>query len=272
MQAGLKESVENLSRTTIYSPIDGIVTQLNVELGERVVGTSQMLGTEMMRIADMRVIQARVDISESDILKVKIGDTSIVEVDAYPNRKFKGIVKEIANAATSATANFSEQVTNYSVKINLLPESYADLSAKLKNPFRPGLSASVEVITNRSENVISVPIASVTLRAVSDSGSVKTKEKLESEERRNNLREGKENADIAIDKDKFSEVIFVVENGEVKSIPVKTGIQDENYFEIKSVLSDSAQVITGPFTAISKELKGGEKVKVVKKEMLFGGK
>ena len=256
--ASLKEVNESLSRTSVYSPIDGIVTKLNIEEGERVVGTAQMQGTEMLRVADLSVMQARVDVSEADIVAISLGDTSIIEVDAYPDQKFRGIVSEIANSANSMGLG-SNQVTNFGVKIDLLPESYENLGKERRIPFRPGLSASVEIMTMKRNNVISVPIQCVSARVLDEEGKVKRFSKGDGEDEE---KEGTKGAQI-------EEVIFAVEDSKVVSYKVKTGIQDDTYIEILSGLEKGQLVITGPFSAISKKLADKMKVDVVDKDKLF---
>jgi HlyD family secretion protein len=259
--ATLKEARKNLSRTQIYAPVSGIVSKLAVEKGERVVGTSQMAGTEMMRIANLNDMEVSVDVNENDIVKVSLGDTALIEVDAYNNRKFKGIVTEIANSASSAAQNTSDQVTNFVVKIRIIRSSYADLTQKFGSKravFRPGMSASVEILTQTEKDVLAVPIESVTVKSKSDLDSASRSKTRVS---KTNI---KENDEV--------EVVFVVKDGAVKPVQVKSGIQDDKYIQIESGLIDQEEVVTGPFSAISRTLKWGDKVKVVAKEELFSTK
>jgi HlyD family secretion protein len=252
--AGLTQARENLRKTTIIAPTSGVISALNVKLGERVVGTAQMAGTEMLTIADLGRIEVRVDVSETDIAKVKIGDTTIIEADAYRNRKFKGIVSKVSlSSKTGMSAVSTDQVTNYTVHILILPESYYDLMAKLpsKFPFKPGMSASVEIQTRRERNILSVPVNAVTTRDWPD--SVKKKEE-----------RGMETEDVR-------QVVFVynAKDNKVAIRDVKTGIQDNEYIQILSGLKEGDQVITAPYGAIARTLKDKSSVKVVDKEKLF---
>ncbi|MFY8191027.1 MAG: efflux RND transporter periplasmic adaptor subunit, partial [Bacteroidia bacterium] len=212
-EASLKEARKNLTRTEIFAPVSGIVSKLSVEQGERVVGTSQMAGTEMMRIANLNDMEVSVDVNENDIIKVGIGDTADIEVDAYPNRKFKGTVTEIANSATTSAQTTSDQVTNFVVKIRILRSSYADLTAKFgkrKSVFRPGMSASVEIQTERTENVLTLPIEAVSMRPASALDTLENKE-----EEEGTKKELKEAEDL--------EVVFIKHENKAKIRPVKTG-------------------------------------------------
>lgn len=245
-RAGLTEANTNLNRTTIVAPMNGIVSLLPMKKGERVVGTAQMTGTEIMRIADLNTMEVQVDVGENDIPRVKYNDTAIIEVDAYNNRKFKGIVTQIAssskNAASSTTATSSsaDQVTNYVVHIRILQDSYKDLITGHKPyPFRPGMSASVDIQTQRKNNVLSVPINAVT----------------------------KERGDSSKDD---AEVVFMLQpNKTVKQVRVTTGVQDNDYIEIVTGLKKGDGVVSAPYSAISKDLENNKKVKVVPKKDLF---
>lgn len=263
-QANLKEANKNLGRTTITAPMNGIVSLLNVKKGERVVGTAQMTGTEMLRIADLSRMEVQVDVGENDIPKVKYGDTALIEVDAYNGRRFKGVVTQIASSskgaatATATTASSAEQVTSYIVHIRILPESYADL---LKNshhkafPFRPGMSASVDIQTRHENNVLAIPINAVTTR---DADSTKTGGEKKKEDNKN--------------KSELNEVVFILQKDNVvKMIPVKTGVQDDSYIQILAGLQEGDQVISAPYSAVSRTLNDGKKVKVVPKDKLFEG-
>lgn len=263
-RAGLTQAQENLQKTTIIAPRSGVISQLGVKLGERVVGTAQMAGTDMLTIADMSRLEVRVDVSETDIAKVKIGDTTIIDADAYRNRKFKGVVSRIdvsSQNSTSAlaTASPTDQVTNYTVRIYILPESYADLAATLpkgKFVFKPGMSASVEIQTRRERDILSVPVNAVTTRDWPD--SLKNKKKLE---------ESLENNDIR-------QVVFVY-NAATRQVAlrdVKTGIQDNQYIQLLKGLTAGEEVVIAPYGAITRTLKDKSKVKVVKKESLFEDK
>lgn len=260
-EAALKEARENLNKTTIYAPVDGTISRLNVTRGERVQGVTGFQGTEIMRIANLNEMEVQADVSESDIIRVKLNDTAVVEVDAYRDKKFKGIVTEIANSASVTSQVATDQVTNYPVKIRVLRESYEDLLQQQTTPFRPGMSATVEIQTKRVANVITIPIQSVTMRDTSETG--KNKKKKESE------LESATSSESSDTKDKRIECVFVIENDHVKLQPVKSGIQDNTYIEIKSGLKEKEKVVTGPFNVINKKLKDGDKVKVVDKEKLF---
>jgi len=273
-QASLQRANKDLGRTSVVAPMNGVVSLLNVKKGERVVGNSMMAGTEMMRVADMRVIEVRVDVGENDIPKVKIGDTAIVEVDAYNKRKFKGIVTQIAstNRGVGGTTQVSStDVTNYEVRIRLDPSSYQDLmeNAKAKSfPFRPGMSASADIQTKTHGDVISVPINSVTTRDKNDTGKVagnqKKMKKAEAQADDNGQSE------VSGDIEDMEEVVFVLQaDGTVKRIKVRTDIQDMTHIEVLSGVKEGDQVITGPYTVVSKMLRDGMKVKVVPKEELF---
>ncbi|NCI45421.1 efflux RND transporter periplasmic adaptor subunit [Sediminibacterium soli] len=265
-QAQLQKANKDLSRTVIVAPMDGVISLLNVKKGERVAGNSFNIGTEMMRVADMRSIEAQVEVGENDIPKVKLGDTAIVEVDAYTNRKFKGIVYKIANPNTGLSASAvssNTEVTNYKVHIRLLPSSYADLAGRgRKYPFRPGMSASADIQTQTKVNVISVPLNAVTTRdKKSDKAPADKKE------------DAKPDANAersASSMDDIEEVVFVLQkDNKVKKVKVKTGIQDINHIEITEGLKTGEEVITGPYATVSKTLKDGMLVKIVPKDKLF---
>ncbi|HYE55875.1 MAG TPA: efflux RND transporter periplasmic adaptor subunit [Chitinophagaceae bacterium] len=271
-QASLERASKDISRATIVAPMEGVVSLLAVKKGERVVGTAQMAGTEMMRIADMSKIEVRVDVGENDVPKVHIGDSAIIEVDAYNNRKFKGIVTQIASSSkgTAGTAGTTtNDVTNYEVRIRLLPESYKDLidpNRPKAFPFRPGMNASADIQTKRHANVISVPINAVTTR---EKGSDKSVNNAKSSVDANNANNTEDAAGTRA-MDDLEEVVFVLQpDGKVKKVVVKTDIQDINHIEITSGLKEGEQVITGPYTIVSKTLKDGTKVKVTDKDKLF---
>lgn len=267
-KTGLIAANKNLSRTTLTSPMDGIISSLSVKKGERVAGNSFNVGTEMMRVADMSSIEVRVDVGENDIVKVNIGDSADVEIEAYNNRKFKGVVTQIAsstktNSATNATTG---DVTNYEVHIRLIPSSYNDLvdpSQPKKFPFRPGMNASADIKTKKRENVISIPIAAVAAR-------VKGSDKTIADQKKEKQNTQDENADATVSGDELEEVVFVIDkDGKVEKRIVTTGIQDINYIEVTSGLKVGEQVVTAPFDAVNKTLKTGNKVTIVSKEKLF---
>ncbi len=245
--ATLKEVRTNLNRTTIKAPVSGTISSLSVEQGERVVGTIQMTGTEMMRIANLNVMEVQVDVSENDILRVSLNDEVDIEVDAYLDRKFKGKVTEIANSASNLTGGQvslnTDQVTNFSVKIRLDPDSYKDLITSGKRfPFRPGMSATVDIYTEKLDGALSVPIQAVTTREKDGDGK--------------NLDEDEE----------LLEVVFVIKTDTVSMIEVTTGIQDDDYIVVNSGLTKDDEIVTGPYSAVSKKLKQGAVVQRKEKE------
>ncbi|NND61725.1 MAG: efflux RND transporter periplasmic adaptor subunit [Flavobacteriaceae bacterium] len=242
--ANVKQSQDNLSRTSIYAPMSGTISKLSVELGERVVGTAQMAGTEIVRVADLSNMEVEVDVNENDIVKVAIGDSTIVEVDAYLKREFKGIVTEIANSAETALS--VDQVTNFKVKVRIVPESYQDLTEgkpEYFSPFRPGMTATVDIITNKKEDIIGIPISSIVIKTPSDTISKKSDKP----------------KDIASEEEKF-EAVFVMIDGKAQLKKVETGIQDDSNIEITSGLSTDDTVITGPYNMVTKRLDPGDKV------------
>ena len=263
--ANLQKATKDLDKTAIVAPMDGVVSLLSVKKGESVAGNSFNVGTEMLRIADMSKIEIRVDVGENDIPKVKLGDSAIVDIDAYSDRKFKGIVTQIASSnngasTQSALANTSNDVTQYKVYIRLLQESYTDLLGKGTFPFRPGMSASADIQTKTQQNVLSVPINAVTTREKTDSTKTAVKKKEDDGSVKQN--------DAAMDD---LEVVVFVKDAEnkVKKVKVKTGIQDINNIEVTQGLKGGEEVITGPYDIVSKTLKDGTKVKVVDKKQLF---
>lgn len=247
--ANLNQARENLLKTTIVAPRSGIISSLSVKKGERVLGTAQMQGTQVLSIADMSRIELRVDVSETDIAKVKIGDTSIISADAYRNRKFTGVVSKIAVSSTSSSSTSADQVTNYTVHILILPFSYADivLDGKYKYPFKPGMSASVEIQTRKEYNILSVPVNAVTTRDWADSTQKK---------------------------DSIRQVVFVYNPTEkkVNLRDVKTGIQDNQFIQILAGLKPNEEVVVAPYGAIARLLKDKSKVKTVDKDKLFEAK
>ena len=253
------------NRSSIEAPIDGVVLSLKVKKGESVTGNSFSVGTEMMTVADMSVLEVRVDVGENDIIKINIGDSADVEVDAYNNRKFKGVVTKMANSIKGSTGimSLSNDVTNYEVRIRLDKESYKDL-AENPFPFRPGMNASAEIRTKKAENILAVPIAAVNARV---KGSDKSMEDKRKEEKAIKDEDAVSNA--AKEED-LEEIVFVLQkDGMVKKVVVESGIQDINYIEVKKGLNDGDEVVIGPYAALSKNLKDGMKVKVVPKNKLF---
>lgn len=251
-EASLKEIQTNLRRTSIVAPMSGVVSLLNVEKGERVVGTIQMAGTEILRIADYSEIEVQVEVSENDILRVQLGDRAEIEVDAYLDKTFAGTVTQIANSATNTSgisgALTTDQVTNFIVKILIDPASYLDmLKSTGRMPFRPGMSASVEILTNSVENVLSVPIQAVTTREKKD-----TKTDVEEESAEEGLtREEKKLPKV------IKEVVFVAIGDTVSMVEVKTGIQDDAFIEIVSGLTGEEKIVSGPYSAVSRKLESG---------------
>lgn len=252
-EATLKEIQTSLNKTTITAPANGIISKLNVEEGEQVLGTIQMQGTELMRIANLNKMEVRVDVSENNIPKVALGDKVEIEIDAYLNRTFTGSVTQIAHSSTNSSlaSLTNDQVANFEVRINIDPSSYSDLvTAGNRYPFRPGMSASVEVITNEKSNIITVPIQSVTS---------KDENKKENERKRKANDSNKNIAQKEV-KAKIQEVVFVVSADTVIMRKVKSGIQDADYIEIIDGLSEGEEVVAGPYTAISRKLKEGAKI------------
>lgn len=244
--ATVNETRDNLSRTTIYAPMSGTISLLSVELGERVVGTQQMAGTEILRVANLNNMEVEVDVNENDIVKVQIGDSAIVEVDAYLKKEFKGIVTEIANSAAGTLT--ADQVTNFKVKVRILEESYADLTeGKPDNysPFRPGMTATVDIITDKRINAVAAPISAIVIK--NDTTTTKKGDK----------KPIKDASKLA--EEKF-ECVFVNNNGEAKLKVVETGIQDDTNIEIISGLEENDEIITGPYNMVSKTLKTGDKI------------
>ena len=261
-EAALKEAKTNLTKTTIYAPQSGIISKLNVELGERVVGTSQMAGTEMLRIANLNKMEVRVNVNENDITRVSLGDTVLIDVDAFSSseRKFKGVVYEIASSANSsgASAVSNDAVTEFEVKIRVLRSSYADLiKGKLSYPLKPGMTASVEILTNRKENIATVPLSAVTTREI----GAEAKEGMKKEEDGTNATNSNDALEAKKRKENTKEVVFVMEKGKAKMIQVKTGISDFENIEIVSGLNDGQEIIAGPYATVAKKLKEGELVK-----------
>jgi HlyD family secretion protein len=260
--ASVREAQENFRKTSVVSPMDGIVSKLIVKKGERVVGTATMTGTEMLRIADLKVMEVRVDVNENDIVRVSVGDTAIIDVDSYAssNKKFKGVVTLIANTAKDKVS--ADAITEFEVRILILESSYEDLvKAGNKFPFRPGMTASAEIITTTKDNVLSVPLAAVTTRNPNEMGQNNSQG---GPPNRNASQTSDQNKPPKPDETKV--VIFVNDNGTAKMLEVKTGISDYDNIEILSDISDSTEVVTGPFLVVSKRLKEGEKIRAAEKK------
>jgi HlyD family secretion protein len=261
-EAALKDASENLRKTNIYAPMSGIVSKLAVELGERVVGTSQMAGTELLRIANLNNMEVRVNVNENDIIRVDLGDTVIVDVDAYSdqNKKFKGIVTRVANTAigsggslTAAAANSTEGVTEFEVRIKILPSSYSDLIDHAKGrkyPFKPGMTATVDIVTDQKNGVLLVPISAVTTRTGKVQNSDENQERFGAVQQETTKEE------------KPKEIVFVNQNGVAKKREVTTGITDisSGNIEILSGLKAGDQIVTGPFIEVSKKLEEDTKI------------
>ncbi|MEM6395299.1 MAG: efflux RND transporter periplasmic adaptor subunit [Bacteroidota bacterium] len=249
-QATLDELRTSLRRTNIYAPTDGVISNMSVEEGERVVGTIQMAGTELMRIADLNAMEVRVEVSENDVTDISLGDEVEIEVDAYRDRTFKGRISQIASSSTLLAANSSassvlnsDQVTNFEVRITIDPSSYEDLVTPDKPfVFRPGMSAGVDILTNRKEDILTLPIASVTTR--------------ENEE--------EDNAD-----EDLRVVVYAVEADSTREIVVETGIQDSEFIEVESGIREGQTVVKGPYTALSRELKTGSRVNVKEEDTFY---
>jgi HlyD family secretion protein len=273
-RADLIAANKNLSRTTIVSPMDGIVSLLAVKKGERVAGNQFSLGTEILRVADMTKIEVRVDVGENDIPKVHIGDSAIIEVDAYNNRKFKGVVTQISSSSTSAqsigAAATSTDVTNYKVYIRIDPASYSDLfdpSKPRSLPFRPGMSASADIMTKRHENVLAIPILAITTR---DKNEKESKAKAKEEEDKKKAQGQETTTANAVLAEDMEEVVFVVgADGKVRKVGVRTDIQDNEYIEVLSGVKEGDQVVSAPYNTISKLLKNDIKVIVVPKDKVY---
>ena len=245
--ATVNEAKDNLGRTTIYAPEGGTISLLAVELGERVLGTQQMAGTEIMRVANLNNMEVEVDVNENDIVKINVGDSAKVEVDAYLKKEFKGIVTSISNSASTALT--ADQVTNFKVKVRILKESYQDLTNGKPasfSPFRPGMTATVDIITKRKTNVLGVPISSIVVK--SDTSGTKKPEVLASDEK------------TILQNDKKFECVFVKNGTKAKIRIIKTGIQDDTNIEILSGLQKGDIVIIGPYTTVTKELNSGDLV------------
>ena len=246
-QASVNEAQENLSLTSVFAPMNGIVSKLSVEKGERVVGTSQMAGTEMLRIADLNRMEVRVDVNENDIIRVSVGDTSTIDVDAYSHtgKEFTGVVTQIANTAKDKVSE--DAVTEFEVRIRILNESYQDLIEETsRSPFRPGMTASVDILTNRKSEILTVPLSAVTTRAKDD--------------------EEKESKNVAKTRKEVMEVVFINNHGVAKMTEVKTGISDFDNIEIVEGMEEGMELVSGPFLTVSKRLKDGDKIKKSEKK------
>lgn len=264
--ANVKEAGANLAKTTIYSPVDGVVSKLSIELGDRILGTSQMAGTEIMRISNLNTMEVNVDVNENDINRVNVGDSATVEVDAFADKKFRGVVTEIASSSTAVgttTSSSVDQVTNFSVKVRLLPDSYSQVKGGAKDlpsPFRPGLSATVD-IESESVNGLAVPI-----QAVFTSEKDKSTDPMTSG---NDQNMDKQKAKLTDKKVKQYVYLFDSKASTVKKAEVTTGIQNDQYIIIKSGLKAGQEIVSGPYSAIQNKLSDGLKVEKTTKDKLF---
>ncbi|MBL6448970.1 efflux RND transporter periplasmic adaptor subunit [Fulvivirga sp. 29W222] len=261
-KASLDQTQENLRRTAVTSPMGGIVSKLNVEKGETVLGTQQFQGTEIMRIADLNKMEVRVDVNENDIIRVSLGDTAVIDVDAYSHldKEFKGVVTAIANTANDKAS--ADAVTEFEVRIKILNSSYKDLIENgSRYPFRPGMTASVDIVTNRKESILTVPLSAVTTR---DPNKKKfgSKGDKDGEE----IAKADEENTGAGARDDVKEVVFVNEGGTAVLRQVKTGISDYENIEILEGVNEGEEIISGPFLAVSKRLEDGDKIKVDEKK------
>ncbi len=274
-EASLKNAKDNLGRTSIYAPVSGTISKLNKKKGERVVGTAQMEGTEILRLANLLEMEVLVDVNENDILRVHLGDTAYVEVDAHDTRKFKGIVTEVANSANTAGLS-SDQVTNFPVKVRILRDAYSDLldpAHPERYPFLPGMSATVEIQTKRVVNVITVPIQAVTTRLDTTAAGSGEETKLGTDAGGDGNSDGEivvqdNNVKEEVKTDEPIMCVFVYRDGKSVLAPVKTGIQDNMYIEIESGLKEGDEVISAPFGTIRTILRNRGAVEKVSKEML----
>ena len=244
--ATVNEARDNLGRTTIYSPADGTISSLGVELGERVLGTQQMTGTEILRVANLNNMEVEVDVNENDIVKINVGDSAKVEVDAYLKKQFKGIVTSISNSASTALT--ADQVTNFKVKIRIVKESYLDLlegKPLSYSPFRPGMTATVDIVTTRKENILAVPISAVVVKT-DTSGTKRTELKTTDQKKPEN--------------DKKYECVFVKSGDKARIRVITTGIQDDTNIEVRSGIKKGDIVIIGPYTTVTKDLNSGDVV------------
>lgn len=271
-RATLNEAEESLMKTSVYAPMSGTVSSLSVEIGERVVGTSMMSGTEMLRIADLNRMEVEVEVNENDIVRVAYLDTALIEVDAYPDTRFRGVVSEIPVSA-STTGVTTDQVTNFMVKILLLHESYANkITETNPYPLRPGMSATADIQTDRKTGVFSIPIQSVTTRT--DTAGTLTSSQFENETTGEVSSDGSVSSNtVSVPKETTGDepivVVFEVSEGKAWIRPVKTGIQDNTYIEITEGLDTAAQVVVAPYSAISRQLKNEMNVEVVPEDDLF---
>src|SRR5881275_443355 len=258
-QAGSSQARDQLSKTTVYSPIDGTITILNSKLGERLVATGQFAGTEVMRVADLGHMEARVDVNENDVVNVKVGDKANVKIDAYSDRKFHGTVYQIANTGTTTGAGTQEEVTNFQVKIRVDDHDVL---------LRPGLSCTADIETDMVKDVVAVPMQAVTIRTgdsnLSPEEIEKKKEKIAQRDKGDNhaefVNERQEKATQREEHEKIAKVVFLKKGSKAQMVKVTTGISDDTYMEIKSGVQPGDEVVAGSYSAISRKLKDGAKL------------
>jgi HlyD family secretion protein len=266
--ASVKEAHDNLAKTTIYAPVDGVVSKLSIQKGERVLGTQQFAGTEIMTISDLSQLDVNVDVNENDINRIKLGDSSKIQVDAFLGKDFTGVVTEIGSSANVVGTN-ADQVTNFTVKVRISPDSYKNLlvkTAENPSPFRPGLTATVDINTNHAKS-LAVPIQSVTTRE-QKKGPVNGSGNNNGNNNNNNQTQDDTKPQIAAP---IKEYVFVYRAGKVKQVMVTTGIQDDTYIQILSGLKPGDEVVSAPFATISKLLNDNMTVEKVDKSKLFVG-
>ncbi len=262
-KASVDEAQENLRLTNVYAPVSGIVSKLLVEKGERVVGTQQMAGTEMLRIANLQKMEVRVNVNENDIVRISVGDTAIIDVDSYTytGQKFKGVVTQVSNSALDKASQ--DAVTEFEVRVSILNDSYASLvTEKNKYPFRPGMTASVDIITNKKVDILSVPLSAVTTR---------TKNEVEGMASDSTTTAPAQGQTVRQSEDSMQEVIFINDGGKAKIVKVKTGISDFENIEILEGVTEGQEVISGPFFVVSKRIKNGDLIKAMPKGMPVAG-
>lgn len=273
-EAQLRRAEEELRQTVIRAPMDGTISKLNVELGERVLGNTQMTGTELMRVARMNTMEVEVNVNENDIVNVSLGDTTRIEVDAYPERSFDGLITEIANSAEIQGGGTNQQVTNYSVKVRILTphnlemtgddQATTTFASMQENPsvdkapvFKPGMSANVDIETETAVNVVAVPIQAVTTRDFNKNVS-KNENDLEAEPTESDSL----STNVLLPEEDFRKVVFLVEDGKVRRVEVETGVADETHVQITSGIDKNQEVVIGSYRVLSRELKDGDKIKI----------
>ncbi len=253
MQAGLKVQKDQLSKTTIYSPMDGVVSQLNDQLGDRVLGSFYSQGSNIMTVSDLKSMLAVVDVDENDVVLLSVGDTARIKIDAFGDRIFRGLVYQIGNTAVSTGTGTQEQVVNFEVKLKFID---------FDPGFKPGMSCNAKIETKTLHNVVSVPIQSVTAR---NNMEMNQQQSGGDEAKTSNTKKKNFNSD------KLKEIVFLADKGKAKTVDVVTGISDDNYIQIISGLKPGEEVVTGPYRAISRDLQNGSNIRVDNKTRTFGG-